>query len=142
MSALREPKWAAQMETGRPYASLNTLLEHADRTWNQTTAGDWLEAFRAHPRIGESSKSKWPEEEQSGARSAANAVLRELAAGNQLYYEHFGFNFIICATGRGADEMLAALRTRLKNDRETEMQNAAEQQRLITRLRLLKLVAI
>jgi allantoinase len=134
-------KWAAQMETGRPYTSVNALLEYADRKWNEATAGDWLEAFRGHPRIGESSKSKWSEEEQAGARSAANAVLSELAADNQIYYEHFGFNFIICATGRGADEMLAALRARLKNNRDTEMQNAAEQQRLITRLRLLKLVA-
>ena len=134
-------KWAAKMETWRPYASLSQLLEQADEIWREATAADWLEAFRAHPRIGESSRSKWSEEEQAGARSAATAVLNELADGNRTYYERFGFIFIVCAAGKGADEMLAILRNRLKNDRETELQNAAEQQRLITRLRLVKLIA-
>ena len=125
----------------RPYATLSQLLEQADEVWSHATAGDWLEAFRAHPRIGESSRSKWSEEEQAGARSAASAVLKELAAGNRIYYDRFGFIFIICAAGKGADEMLAALRSRLKNDRETELRIAAEQQRLITRLRLVKIIA-
>ena len=134
-------KWAAKMEAGRPYASVSQLLDQADRTWRDVGLEDWLEAFRAHPRIGESSKSKWSQQEQAGARSAAAGVLREIAENNRIYYERFGFIFIICASAKGADEMLAALRSRLKNDRDTELQNAAEQQRLITRLRLLKLVA-
>jgi OHCU decarboxylase len=129
------------MEIRRPYASVSQLLENADRTWSEAAVEDWLEAFGAHPRIGESSKSKWSEQEQAGARTAATGVLSELADGNKIYYERFGFIFIICANGRGADEMLAALRVRLKNDRETELRNAAEEQRLITRLRLRKLVA-
>jgi allantoinase len=133
-------KWATEMEIRRPYASLGQLLEEADRIWREAGAVDWLEAFRAHPRIGESSKSKWSQEEQAGTRSAATSVLSELTEGNRVYYERFGFIFIICANGKGADEMLAALRSRLDNDRETELQNAAEQQRLITQLRLLKLV--
>ena len=134
-------KWAVQMETRRPYASLDQLLEQADRTWCEATAEDWLEAFRAHPQIGDSSKSKWSEDEQARARSASSGVLNELADANRIYYERFGFIFIICASGKGADEILASLRNRLTNDRETELKNAAEQQRLITRLRLLKLVA-
>jgi allantoinase len=134
-------KWAARMESRRPYTSVGQLLEQADRTWHESTAEDWLEAFHAHPRIGESSKSKWSQEEQSGARSAAIGVQTQLAEGNRIYYERFGFIFIICASGKGADELLAALRSRMTNDRETEMRNAAGQQRLITRLRLLKLVA-
>ena len=134
-------KWAAEMTALRPYASVSQLLEHADRVWSGVTAEDWLEAFRSHPRIGETSQSKWSEEEQSGARSAATATLSELATANRTYYERFGFIFIICATGRSADQMVAALRARVENDRETELKNAAEQQRLITRLRLLKLLA-
>ncbi len=132
--------WAAQMAGRRPYASVNQLLEHADRIWSEAAIDDWLEAFRAHPRIGESGKPGWSQEEQAAARSAADATLSELAHGNQTYYERFGFIFIICATGKSADEMLAALRARLNNDRETELKIAAEQQRLITRLRLLKVV--
>ena len=74
-------------------------------------------------------------------RSAATEVLSELADANRIYYERFGFIFIICASGKGAGEVLAALRSRLNNNRETELRNAAEQQRLITRLRLAKLAA-
>jgi allantoinase len=133
-------KWATQMEMQRPYPSVRQLLDEADRTWSEATVEDWLEAFRAHPRIGETSQSKWSEEEQAGARSAETGVLRELAEGNRTYYERFGFIFIICASGKRADEMLAALRSRLKNDRATELRNAGEEQRLITRLRLLKLI--
>jgi allantoinase len=134
-------KWAAEMTARRPYLSVSQLLEHADRVWSELTIEDWLEAFRAHPRIGEASQSRWSEEEQAGARSAADVTLNELATANRTYYERFGFIFIICASGRSADEMLAELRARLQNDRETELKNAAEQQRLITRLRLLKLLA-
>ncbi len=134
-------KWAADMVSRRPYPNVRQLLEHADRVWNGLSAEDWLEAFRAHPRIGESSESKWSEEEQAGARLAATVTVSELATANRIYYERFGFIFIICASGRTADEMLEALRARLNNDRETELKNAAEQQRLITRLRLLKLLA-
>ena len=133
--------WAAQMEIGRPYASLGQLLEQADRAWSEATFEDWLEAFRAHPRIGEGSRSKWSEEEQAAARSAETGLLSELAEANRIYYERFGFIFIICASGKGADEVLAALRSRLNNNRETELRTAAEQQRLITRLRLVKLAA-
>jgi allantoinase len=134
-------KWAAEMTARRPYASVRQLLEKADRVWTEVTADDWLEAFRAHPRIGERSEAKWSQEEQAGARSASNATQSELATANRIYFERFGFIFIICATGRSADEMLAALRARLNNDRETELKIAAEQQRLITSLRLLKLLA-
>ncbi len=134
-------KWASEMERRRPYSSLSKLLEQADRSWSESTVDDWLEAFRAHPRIGESSKSKWSQEEQAQAGSAGTSVLDELAEANRSYYERFGFIFIICASGKRAEEMLAALRTRMQNDRETELRNAAEEQRLITRLRLVKLVA-
>jgi len=128
------------MERRRPYSSLNELVEQADRTWNELSADDWLEAFHAHPQIGETSTSKWSQEEQAGTRSAEAAVLNELAEANRRYYEQFGFIFIICASGKSGAEMLAALRGRLNKDRESELRNAAEQQSLITRLRLLKLV--
>jgi allantoinase len=132
-------KWAAKMESRRPYGSLNQLLEQADRSWSEASVGDWLEAFRAHPRIGEDTKSRWSEEEQAVARTAATGVMNELAQANRAYQERFGFIFVICANGRSGEEILTALRSRLNNDRETELRNAAQEQRLITRIRLIKL---
>ncbi|HEY0084088.1 MAG TPA: 2-oxo-4-hydroxy-4-carboxy-5-ureidoimidazoline decarboxylase, partial [Pyrinomonadaceae bacterium] len=111
---------------------------------------DWLEAFAAHPRIGGRGTAAeraqppqaacWSEQEQSGARDAAQATLDELAAANRAYEEKFGHIYIVCATGKTADEMLALLRARLSNDADTELRNAAAEQQKITMLRLEKLL--
>jgi 2-oxo-4-hydroxy-4-carboxy-5-ureidoimidazoline decarboxylase len=63
-------------------------------------------------------------------------VLAELAAGNALYEERFGFTYIVCATGKSATEMLAILNRRLARDRAREIIEASEQQRQITQIRL------
>jgi OHCU decarboxylase len=104
---------------------------------------DWLEAFACHPRIGErkvthvsAQSAAWSRQEQSAAASATERVLSELAEGNALYEERFGFTYIVCATGKSADEMLAILQRRLTNDRAAELREAAEQQRQILQIRL------
>ena len=66
-------------------------------------------------------------------------MLQALKEGNDAYDDKFGFIFIVCATGKSASEMLALLNARLPNNRATELQNAAEEQRKITHLRLDKL---
>ncbi len=116
----------------------------ADREWSRMEEPDWMQAFACHPRIGEkkaahaSAKSvAWKfASEQASTASAEERVLAELAAGNAQYEERFGFTYIVCATGKSVEEMLAILTRRLKNDRETELREAAEQQRQITQIRL------
>jgi OHCU decarboxylase len=136
--------WAQRMTDGRPYADTAELLETADRVWWSLEPADWQEAFAAHPRIGERKARgegqfhRWSEQEQAGAASAEMAILRELAEANRIYDERFGHIFIVCATGKSAAEMLSLLRSRLDNDADTELRVAAEEQRKITRLRLLK----
>lgn len=140
--------WAREMAAGRPFASMDELLARADRVWWDLEPDDWLEAFRAHPRIGERKadagqterEAGWSRGEQAAMDSAADPTRRALAAGNAEYEARFGHIYIVCATGRSADEMLALLRRRLANDPATEMRVAAEEQRKITRLRLEKLV--
>lgn len=141
-------KWAALMVAARPFAELADLLEEADSIWRDFSAEDWLEAFRHHPQIGDSrpaaeaSKAArgWSTQEQSGARAANQETLQELRAANDEYEARFGFIFIVFASGKSTEEMLAILRERLRNDRETELRNAAEAQCQITRLRLEKLL--
>ncbi len=136
--------WARRMAEGRPYADADTLLEAADRIWWSLTPEDWREAFAAHPKIGEKKTAgdvrfrRWSEQEQAGVESAEEVVLAELADANRAYAERFGYIFIVCATGKSAGEMLGLLRSRLGNDPEAELRVAAEEQRKITRLRLLK----
>ena len=137
------------MTEDRPFASLEELLTKADGVWRSLSAEDWLEAFRAHPKIGEQKAAaaqseqaqSWSSQEQSGIERAAAETRAALAAGNRKYEERFGFIFIVCATGKSSDEMLAILQDRLKNDPEAELPLAAEEQRKITRLRLEKLLA-
>jgi allantoicase len=132
-------EWAQQMMAARPFASWDAMVDAATKIWLSLEAKDWLEAFAGHPRIGER-KAGWSSQEQSGTRSASEETMRAIAEGNREYEEKFGFVFLICATGRSADEMLANLNERLTHDRETELSIAAEEQAKIIALRLEKVV--
>lgn len=136
------------MTEARPFASLEDLLDKADSVWRSLSEKDWLEAFRAHPKIGEQKAAaaqpeqarNWSSQEQSGIESAAIEISAALATGNQEYEKRFGFIFIVCATGKTSEEMLAILNRRLQNEPGTELPVAAAEQRKITRLRLEKLL--
>lgn len=132
-------RWAKQLAHARPFGSEAELLRVADEAWWELEPEDWLEAFAAHPRIGESDGEKWTAREQSGMDGAPISVRRALEAGNRDYEAKFGHVFLICATGLSGDEMLAALRRRLASDPDTELREAAAEQAKITRLRLGKL---
>jgi OHCU decarboxylase len=138
LSCCGSTEWAQQMEEARPFPDLPALLDAADRVWRSLSETDRQEAFRAHPRIGERASGQ-AAEEQSGARNASEATLAALDRANREYEEKFGRVFLVCATGKSAEEMLALCGARLHNDVGTEMRVTAEEQRKITRLRLEKL---
>src|SRR5215203_2777116 len=143
-------RWAAEVAALRPFWDTGQLLNIAGRVWHELGREDWLEAFRAHPKIGESKAEKetgaeagrWAEGEQSGARDASEQTRDALASANREYEERFGFIFIVCATGKTAEEMLGLLRARIGNDPESELRVAAEEQWRITELRLKKLLNV
>ena len=128
----------------RPFGSRDALLLAARLEWNALDESDWREAFTHHPKIGdrEELRRRFPAthtlsaREQAGVDDAPDAVLDALAAGNRRYEETFGYIFIVCATGRTADEMLAMLTARLGNDSAHEIRVAAAEQAQITALRL------
>jgi OHCU decarboxylase len=141
--------WARQLTSARPFASLNELFAEAERVWWSLDSQDWLEAFHSHPKIGEKKAAaptaveaqQWSEDEQSGIRDSAQQTLDALAKLNQTYEEKFGYIFIVCASGKSSEEMLAILRDRLKNNPADELRIAAAEQAKITQLRLRKLLA-
>jgi OHCU decarboxylase len=141
-------EWAKQMSDARPFSNSDELSSKADEIWWNLEEEDWLEAFRAHPKIGEKKAAaaqsaeaqRWSAQEQSESERAAAETKSALADGNREYEQRFGFIFIICATGKSAAEILGALNGRLNNDPETELRVAAEEQRKITQLRLQKLL--
>ena len=141
--------WAQQMAAAGPHGGLEELIANADRIWWSLDSQDWLEAFHSHPKIGEKKAAaataveaqQWSEAEQSGIRSSAQQTLDELAELNQTYEERFGYIFIVCASGKSSEEMLAILRERLQNNAAEELRIAAAEQAKITELRLRKLLA-
>jgi OHCU decarboxylase len=134
--------WARAMARRRPFASFDRLLQVATEIWWRLDPSDWLEAFKAHPRIGErKTATAWSAQEQSGMNRAASSVATAIEEANHEYFDKFGFIFIICATGKSAEEMLANARARLANEPSAEIRVAAEEQNKITQLRLRKLIA-
>jgi 2-oxo-4-hydroxy-4-carboxy-5-ureidoimidazoline decarboxylase len=140
--------WIARVLEQRPFADADALRSAADTAWQHLDEADYLQAFEGHPKIGDvnSLKAKYADTkqlaagEQASVNSANETVISALAAGNAAYEKKFGFIFIVCATGKSAGEMLALLQERLRNSREQELANAAEEQRKIFHLRLEKLL--
>jgi OHCU decarboxylase len=123
------------MVAARPFFSWNEVEETAVQLWKDVSREDILEAFAAHPKIGNHQGA----DEQAGVRLASDATLEELSQLNRAYESRFGYIYIVCATGKSAGEMLALLRQRVNNDPDEELTIAAEEQRLITQLRLRKI---
>jgi allantoicase len=137
--------WVERMAAGRPYAEVDALLAASDRAIEELDRDDLAEALSAHPRIGQraaglSTEAVWSRQEQASIGDANAEVRSALQAGNRAYEERFGHVFLISASGRSAQEMLAALRERLGNDPDTEWRVVAEELRKVTHLRLERLL--
>ncbi|HEY9519262.1 MAG TPA: 2-oxo-4-hydroxy-4-carboxy-5-ureidoimidazoline decarboxylase [Gemmatimonadales bacterium] len=137
-------RWVRGMLAGRPYAGLTELLNRADRVWRDTGPDDWEEAFSHHPRIGETRTAapvdqaarRWSAAEQGGVAAADAETRHALAEANREYEKRFGRIYIVCASGRGPQELLQDLRSRMSNSPEEELAIAAAEQGSITRQRL------
>jgi 2-oxo-4-hydroxy-4-carboxy-5-ureidoimidazoline decarboxylase len=141
--------WVEQMCRIFPVPSAKALFEQAEQIWFSLSENDWREAFTHHPKIGDvnalrekfASTSAWAEGEQAAVKHTSQQVLEALAEGNEQYEQKFGYIFIVCATGKSAEEMLALLQARLPNEPTEEIMIAAREQSKITNIRLEKLLA-
>lgn len=136
--------WVQQFMTQFPYQNERDLAEKATQIWyNQCSESDWLEAFTHHPKIGDlkSLTEKFAGKEQASVAEASTETIKNLAEANRLYEEKFGFIFIVCATGKSAQEMLDLLNDRLENNRRDELAIAMGEQHKITIIRFKKLLS-
>src|ERR1039458_7616508 len=113
--------WADRMTARRPFASVEQVHEDATRFFANLSDADWKEAFSSHPQIGQTAganapkalaldgTSKWSTQEQSGVNGASQQIMTELAELNKVYFEKFGYIYIVCASGKSADGMLDLL---------------------------------
>jgi 2-oxo-4-hydroxy-4-carboxy-5-ureidoimidazoline decarboxylase len=152
-------RWIDAVAAGRPYRSAAELLAASDAAVAQMSEPDLRDALAGHPRIGERlapatgsvrgegaarpgghGRASWSSQEQARVGEADAATRQALADGNLAYEQRFGHIYLACATGRSADELLAFLRDRLGNDRETEWRVVAAELAKINRIRLRKLI--
>lgn len=134
-------RWAERIAARRPFSDPAALHGAANSVWSTLGREDWLEAFASHPKIGETKgASNWSRKEQQGVAIASQDSRIRLARLNREYQERFGYIFIICATGKSAEEMLTCLEQRLHNGPEEELRAAGEEQMKIVHLRLNKLI--
>lgn len=139
-------RWAHALVRLRPFRDWEAMLEKSDEVWLELNPADWGEAFASHPRIGEkqapdsatAKSAQWSIQEQSGVVLSGEDLQERIRHANGEYERRFGRIYIVCATGKSAEQMLAILERRLNNDEAEELCEAAEQQRQITQLRLRK----
>lgn len=153
--------WATTLSGQHPFESIEDFYCKADAAFEHMTEQDWLEAFQAHPKIGDlnslhnrfSATKNCSQNEQRGVSSATPSQIEQLHRLNTEYtnrhgklhcYDHVliyrssGFIFIICATNKSIEDFLTSINERIKNSRETEFQIASSEQKKITFLRLKK----
>jgi OHCU decarboxylase len=142
-------KWASLMIKNFPFESEEYILSKASQIWNEECRKeDWLEAFMHHPKIGDlkslekkfAATKGWARAEQAGVEKANEPIVKALEKGNYDYEEKFHFIFIVCATGKSAEEILRLLKDRLQNNHEDELIIAMNEQNKITQIRLQKLI--
>jgi allantoicase len=137
--------WAAAMTGSRPFEDLAAMLRIAEHVWWSLGEADYLEAFAAHPKIGDAkpkdvTTAAWSSSEQAATHVGSDETLAALADANRAYEVMHGFIYIVCAQGRPADILLADCRARISRTRSDELRTAAEEQAKILRLRLAKLI--
>ncbi|RAU18864.1 2-oxo-4-hydroxy-4-carboxy-5-ureidoimidazoline decarboxylase [Nitrincola tibetensis] len=141
--------WVVRMLGARPFEYEHELYATAEACWQGLDRADYLQAFEGHPKIGDvgSLRAKYANTkvlaagEQAAVSDADEQTLRALAEGNTAYEARFGYIFIVCATGKSAEEMLSLLNARLSNSPDDELAIAAAEQNKITLIRLQKMLS-
>jgi 2-oxo-4-hydroxy-4-carboxy-5-ureidoimidazoline decarboxylase len=140
-TCLAVPRWVEAVLAGRPYTDVEALLAASDAATPLLPA-EIHQAMAAHPRIGEkaagtSTGASWSRAEQSGVDGSTAELFR---AANVEYEQRFGHVFLVCASGRSGEELLANLRGRMDNAPDAELAIAGQELTKIARLRLEKAV--
>jgi 2-oxo-4-hydroxy-4-carboxy-5-ureidoimidazoline decarboxylase len=146
LACCASPRWAAEVAAGRPYSTLQAALEAAETASRGLAWADVAVALAAHPRIGQppagtGREAAWSRHEQAGVADADAATRDALAEANRAYEEQFGHIYLIFASGKSQEELLAAAEERLHNDEVTERRIVQDELGKIAKLRLERLIA-
>ena len=137
------PSWVQDLVAGRPYPDVGALEAASDRATATLSGADFEQALAAHPRIGErAAHGRWSAQEQSGVAGADDDLRDRLRQANIDYEQRFGHVYLVCATGRSAQEMLDLALERLHNDPAAEHGVVLSELAAINRLRLAKMLQL
>ncbi|MDX3240487.1 2-oxo-4-hydroxy-4-carboxy-5-ureidoimidazoline decarboxylase [Streptomyces sp. ME18-1-4] len=133
--------WANRLLAARPYATADDLYAASDAAMADLTAADLAEAMAGHPPIGRPKPGDpTSAREQRGMAGASEELKAQMLELNLAYQEKFGQVFLICATGRTAEQLRDAVRARLGNAPEQEREIVRTELGKINRIRLARLV--
>ncbi len=131
--------WVRQVLAGGPFRDADALLNHADNVLLGLPEGEVAAALKGHPRVGGKTDHPSAAREQAGVADADDGVRAELAARNEEYENRFGYVYLVCASGRSAEDLLQILTERLAHAPEVERRVMLDELAKINRLRLQKL---
>ena len=144
-------RWVNRLLDHFPFLDEELLFTKSGTIWyDECKTEDYLQAFAAHPRIGDlkslqkkyAETQNWAGEEQGDVRNSNEDTVWELAKWNDIYFEKFGFIFIVFATGKSAGHMLQLLKIRADQQKQEEIEIAMGEQFKICILRLQKLISM
>ncbi|MFF4905995.1 2-oxo-4-hydroxy-4-carboxy-5-ureidoimidazoline decarboxylase [Streptomyces sp. NPDC001260] len=133
--------WAKRVLAARPYTTTDDLYAAGDAAMAELTTADLEEAMAGHPPIGRPRPGDpTSAREQRGMAGASEELRAQMLELNLAYQDRFGHVFLICATGRTAEQMRDAVAERLGNSPEREREIVRTELGKINRIRLARLV--
>ncbi|MBK3644186.1 MULTISPECIES: 2-oxo-4-hydroxy-4-carboxy-5-ureidoimidazoline decarboxylase [Streptomyces] len=133
--------WAKRVLAARPYTTTDDLYAAGDAAMAELTTADLEEAMAGHPPIGRPKPGDpTSAREQRGMAGASEELRAQMLELNLAYQDRFGHVFLICATGRTAEQMRDAVAERLGNSPEREREIVRTELGKINRIRLARLV--
>ncbi|SDC32109.1 2-oxo-4-hydroxy-4-carboxy-5-ureidoimidazoline decarboxylase [Mycolicibacterium neoaurum] len=133
--------WARRVLAAAPFRDTHALYDRADRILAELPDAEIDAALDGHPRIGARADNPSSAREQARVADADDSVKATLAQKNREYEQRFGYVYLVCASGRSAEELLDILTDRLANDPDTERRVMRNELAKINRLRLERLLS-
>ena len=123
----------------KPYKDFDDLISTIIKIYENSSKEDCLKIFNAHPELAVEKKlTEDSHKEQKGANlnRCNNEEFNEFKDLNKKYKKKFGFPFIIAVKGKNKNEILNNFRERIKNEINSEFNEAKNQVKKIATLRL------
>ncbi|XP_034950026.1 2-oxo-4-hydroxy-4-carboxy-5-ureidoimidazoline decarboxylase-like [Chelonus insularis] len=135
-----------QVSLKRPFIKINEVENVFNDYLNQLDNNGKENILNKHPQLkGKINKEELTtesrkEQELVEINSIAESQKLELMKLNELYLKKFSFPFIICVRDNNVLSILSAIKTRLENSKDVELNNGIEEVKKISKFRITDLL--